>query len=334
MRGQFIPEPQRETSQVATFLSTEDLARQGDSNAALALTRLSGLSIVSGRFAFVRGLGDRYSSALLNGSPLPSPEPLRRTVPLDLFPSSVLAGAAVQKTYSANYPGEFGGGVIDLQTLRQPAENFLTVKGGISANTETTGSDGLYVRGGDQDWSGYDDGLRDIPGPLAAVLASGERLSDQTPAEIEAIGESLVNSPLSVIQQGELGPDPSGSIEGGLILDKGQYDIGLIGVVGFESGWTTKDATRQFVEAGVLGSDQNQLSTTYDATLNALGSGSIGWGDNEIQATLFYVHTTSKQSEITTGTDFNAPGATGEIFDESTGWFERCLLYTSPSPRD
>ena len=109
VRGQFIPEPQRETSQVATFLSTEDLARQGDSNAALALTRLSGLSIVSGRFAFVRGLGDRYSSALLNGSPLPSPEPLRRTVPLDLFPSSVLAGAAVQKTFSANYPGEFGG---------------------------------------------------------------------------------------------------------------------------------------------------------------------------------------------------------------------------------
>ena len=133
VRGQFIPEPQRETSQVATFLSTEDLTRQGDANAALALTRLSGLSIVSGRFAYVRGLGDRYSSALLNGSPLPSPEPLRRTVPLDLFPSSVLAGAAVQKTFSANYPGEFGGGVIDLQTLRQPAENFLTVKAGISA---------------------------------------------------------------------------------------------------------------------------------------------------------------------------------------------------------
>jgi len=130
-----------------------------------------------------------------------------------------------------------------------------------------------------------------------------------------------------VIQQGELGPDPSGSIEGGLILDKGQYDIGLIGVVGFDSGWTTRDAIRQSVEAGVLGSDQNQFSTTYDATLNALGSGSIGWGDNEIQATLFYVHTTSKQAEITTGTDFNAPGATGEIFDESSGWFERELAF-------
>ena len=327
VRGQFIPEPQRETSQVATFLSTEDLSRQGDSNAALALTRLSGLSIVSGKFAYVRGLGDRYSSALLNGSPLPSPEPLRRTVPLDLFPSSILSGAAVQKTYSANYPGEFGGGIIDLQTLRQPAENFLTVKAGISANTETTGADGFYVRGGDLDWSGYDDGLRDIPGPLAALVSSGQPLNTQSPAQVEIVGESLVNSPLSVIQQGELGPNPNGSIEGGLILDKGQYDIGLIGVVGFDSGWTTKDATRQFVEGGVVGSDQRQRTTTYDATLNALGSGSIGWGENEIQATLFYVHTTSKQAEITTGTDFNAPGATGEIFDESSGWFERELSF-------
>lgn len=327
VRGQFIPEPQRQTSQVATFLSTEDLTRQGDSNAALALTRLSGLSIVSGKFAYVRGLGDRYSSALLNGSPLPSPEPLRRTVPLDLFPASVLSGAAVQKTYSANYPGEFGGGVIDLQTLRQPAENFLTIKAGVSANTETTGSDGLFVKGGDLDWSGYDDGLRDIPGPLGALLASGERLNDQTPAQVEIIGESLVNSPLSVIQQGKLDPNPNGSVEGGLILDKGQYDIGLIGVVGFESGWTTRDATRQYVEGGVLGSDQRQVSTAYDATVNALGSGSIGWGDNEIQATLFYVHTTTKQAEITTGTDFNAPGSTGEIFDESSGWFERELSF-------
>ena len=97
VRGEYIPAPQRETSQVASFLAPEDLARQGDSNAALALTRLSGLSIVSDKFAYVRGLGDRYSAALLNGSPLPSPEPLRRTVPLDLFPSNALDGATVQK---------------------------------------------------------------------------------------------------------------------------------------------------------------------------------------------------------------------------------------------
>src|SRR3990167_1807394 len=123
--GANIPEPMRETSEVATFLSGEDLKRAGDDTAGEALTRLSGLSLSGGRFVYVRGLGERYSSALLNGSPLPSPEPLQRVVPLDLFPSNVLAGVTVQKTYSVNYPGEFGGGVINLRTLSIPNEPFL-----------------------------------------------------------------------------------------------------------------------------------------------------------------------------------------------------------------
>ena len=188
VRGEFIPEPQRATSQVASFLSSDDLVRQGDSNAALALTRLSGLSVVDGKFAYVRGLGDRYSAATLNGSPLPSPEPLRRTVPLDLFPSSVLEGAAVQKTFSANMPAEFGGGLINLETLRRPRESFFTAKYGISGNDATTGKTGIFVRGSDTDWSGYDDGLRDVTGPLQALISSRTRLSDQTPAQIEAVG--------------------------------------------------------------------------------------------------------------------------------------------------
>ena len=118
--GRYIPEPNRESSEVAAFLTSEDLERTGDSSAAEALTRVTGLSIVEGRFIYVRGLGERYSSALLNGSPLPSPEPLQRVVPLDLFPSGILDSVTVQKTYSANYPGEFGGGVIDLQTVDAP----------------------------------------------------------------------------------------------------------------------------------------------------------------------------------------------------------------------
>ena len=76
---------------------------------------------------FVRGLGDRYSLALLNGLPLPSPEPLSRVVPLDIFPTNVIASSLVQKTYSANYPGEFGGGVINLTTKAVPVEDFLSV---------------------------------------------------------------------------------------------------------------------------------------------------------------------------------------------------------------
>src|SRR5690606_6500285 len=117
VRGEYIPEPMLQTAEVASFITREDFVRTGDSDAADALQRVSGVSIVGDKFVYVRGLGERYSSALLNGSPLPSPEPMQRVVPLDLFPAEALQGMTVQKTYSARYPGEFGGGVVDLQTL-------------------------------------------------------------------------------------------------------------------------------------------------------------------------------------------------------------------------
>src|SRR3546814_7594743 len=85
---------------------------------------LAGISVNQGKYVYVRGLNERYSSALLNNSPLPSPEPLKRVVPLDLFPTNVLETIEVQKTYSAKMPGEFGGGVITLSSAVIPEEEI------------------------------------------------------------------------------------------------------------------------------------------------------------------------------------------------------------------
>ena len=90
VRGQFIPDEKRSTSEVSSLLDSGDFDLSGDSDAASALARVAGISTAQDRFVYVRGLNERYSSATLNGSPLPSPEPLRRVAPLDLFPTSVL----------------------------------------------------------------------------------------------------------------------------------------------------------------------------------------------------------------------------------------------------
>lgn len=326
--GRNIPEPMRETSEVATFLTAEDLARQGDDTAAEALPRLAGLSLVSGRFVFVRGLGDRYSSALLNGSPLPSPEPLRRTVPLDLFPSNILAGATVQKTFSPNYPGEFGGGIIDLRTIATPLDPFLTLKVSGGVNTETTARRGLYYYGSETDWTGYDDGTRDIPGPLSAAIARGQLISDVnfTPDELEAIGESFVNSPLTVIQTGDIDPNFEFETTGGTSWQRGDVTFGLIGVAGYDSSWTTQRAQRGVGAtscAPTACEEKESVQSTWNVTLNALGGASVGWGENEIQLTGLYVHSTSKEAQISQGYDFNAIG--NQLHTESTAWYEREL---------
>ena len=78
VRGRFIPQEVRTTSEVANFIDSADFSLQGDADAASALARVAGLSTSQDNFIYVRGLNERYSTALLNGSPLPSPAPLRR----------------------------------------------------------------------------------------------------------------------------------------------------------------------------------------------------------------------------------------------------------------
>ena len=323
VRYQFTPEPQRNTAQVASFITAEDLERSGDGDAAIALTRLSGLSIVGGRFAYVRGLGDRYAAALLNGSPLPSPEPLRRIVPLDLFPSEVLDGVSVQKTYSANYGGEFGGGLITLNTLRRPAEPFLSVSGSIGYNTVSTDERGLTHYGSDSDWSGYDDG-RDTPAALASVLNVGQSLSSLTPGELEAVSESVVIPNLLVHQSIDTHPDYSVSASAGLAFELGGFDMGLVAAGGFDAGWSIESAQRQRVRGDVLGTDLTSELTSYEADTNALVSLSAEQGDHAVSGTVFYVHSSRKDTQLLRGEDFNAQGGR-PIHRESTGWFEREL---------
>lgn len=127
----------QEAATVNEVLGAEEMARAGATDAASALTRVTGLTLVGGRYIFVRGLGERYSATTLDGSTLPSPEPERRVVPLDLFPSATLDAVVVQKTWTPDLPGEFGGGALQLRSRRVPEAPVLRVglSGGWDAAT-------------------------------------------------------------------------------------------------------------------------------------------------------------------------------------------------------
>ena len=136
--GIFIPDEKRSTSEISNLISSSEMSEAGDSNIADALKRVTGLSLVKGKYVYVRGLGDRYSSALLDGSSIASPEPLSRVVPLDLFPTNVLESVLVQKTYSPEFPGNFGGGIVNLRTIAVPEEEFLDFSFSLGGDNLTT----------------------------------------------------------------------------------------------------------------------------------------------------------------------------------------------------
>ena len=162
---------------IADVIGAEQMSKQGASNAADALSRVTGITLVGGKFVYVRGLGDRYSSTLLNGSSLPSPEPEKRVVPLDLFPTDLLDSVLIEKTYSPDMPGGFGGGTVVLRTRGIPKafEADLGVSlGGYSASTFQTGRSGPT---GPLDFLGFDAGTRALP---ANVKAASETSSDRS----------------------------------------------------------------------------------------------------------------------------------------------------------
>ncbi len=156
-------EKRMRSSRIEDSISTEEISRLPDSSAAQAIRRVTGVSIVGGKYVFVRGLGERYSNTLLNNVEIPSPEPNRRVVPMDIFPASLLSSLQTVKTFSPDQPGGFAGGSVQVFTKDFPEALTMSLSVSTGFNTQAIGIEGLTYPGGSLDFLGFDDGSRTIP---------------------------------------------------------------------------------------------------------------------------------------------------------------------------
>ncbi len=324
--------PERASTQVLNVLSEADIARTGEGDIAGALGRVSGLSLVGDGRVFVRGLGDRYSLALLNGLPLPSPEPLSRVVPLDIFPTSVISSGLVQKTYSANFPGEFGGGVVNLTTKAIPTEPFLTISVSGSGDTETTFENGLTYFGSQLDTFGFDNGNRDLPSNLQAFFNSGERAENLTPDVANGIAGQLFPTNLVTLQRNDSLPiNFSANITGGTSFEVGDGNyLGLVATAGISNDWRNRSVLSQQGNADLstLFGSSNTFITDNNVLVNALIGVGLDIGDHTIRWTNLYIRDTLKTARLTDRVD-NIIGANPVNFaTQQTAWFERQLIDT------
>lgn len=118
------------------YLSSADLSRFAAGDVAEAIKRIPGITVQDGQFAVIRGLNERYSSTLFNGAPVPSPDPERQSIPLDLFPSDIVSNLVVSKSFRPELPGNSAGGTLDIRTNVFPEEWTLTVSAGTKWNSE------------------------------------------------------------------------------------------------------------------------------------------------------------------------------------------------------
>lgn len=165
----------RGANNVTDGVSAELIRKSGDSHAGDALRRVVGVSVVDGRNLVVRGMGGRYSNVQLNGAPLPSPEPEKREVPLDLFPGGLLDELVTSKTFTPDRPGNFSGGSVDLSTKEFPNAFSYSISSSGSYNSATTSenilssnaSRGIPAELTDQAW-GATDSSREAAGEALA----------------------------------------------------------------------------------------------------------------------------------------------------------------------
>lgn len=269
--GRYIPQEKRSTASISNVLDAEMFDAAGDSSVAEGLKRVSGLNLQGGRFIYIRGLGERYSSTVLNGSTLPSPEPINRVVPLDLFPSGIIESVLVQKTFSAEYPAEFAGGTIQIRTKVVPEESFLSVSSSVGYAGNTTGKQGLVYDGGDDDWMGTDDGTRNIPPLLKTAIEGNRELRPNnvvfrngfTPQELEAIGESLSNN--YTAKNSKIDPDTSLAANFGTGITLGDFKVGALGNLSYSNSWDTIEVSRNSYAAD----DTDELSPVNIQTFNS-----------------------------------------------------------------
>jgi outer membrane receptor protein involved in Fe transport len=163
---------ERLATSVVDAVTAEEIAAAGDSNASESLKRVTGLSVQDG-VVVVRGLGDRYSTTLVNGAEIPSFNPSRRVVSADVFPSEFIGGLTVQKTYSADLPAEFSGGVALIETRPLPDYRTGSIQLKVGGNTQTTFSPVLTYRGSESDYLGFDGGQRALPSAYNGITNGG-----------------------------------------------------------------------------------------------------------------------------------------------------------------
>ena len=230
---------QKKSATMQDGISSEAIRKTPDKNTAELLRRVSGTSIQEGRFVVIRGLNDRYNMAMINGVPLSSTEPDRKAFSFDLFPSSLLDNLIVVKTASPELPGEFAGGVLQLNTRDIPEQRFFSITTGIGMNTRSTFNKYSTSTGGKSDWIGIDDGTRSLPDnfPTADILkraTQAEKIAFSKQLNNDWNIESKEKAPLA--QNLQLSFGNSKKIK--------KREIGWIGALSYTSSLTSPETER------------------------------------------------------------------------------------------
>lgn len=155
---------------IVSNVSAQEISRTQDTNAGEVIRRVPGVSLIDDKFVMVRGLSQRYNNVWVNGGAVPSSEADSRAFSFDIIPSSQIDNLTIVKSPTAEYPADYSGGFIIVNTKEIPAENSFNIAVGGNWNTSSAFKDFSYSKGSGTDFLGFDNGLRNLNGGIHADL--------------------------------------------------------------------------------------------------------------------------------------------------------------------
>jgi TonB-dependent receptor len=263
---------------ISDAISEETIGRSGSSSVADAVTKVTGASVVGGKYVLIRGLGDRYTTTQLNGTELPTADPDTRSFQMDLLPSGLVQNIVTQKSFTADKPGNFSGGMVDIGTKEFPGEFMLTISLSGSQNQQTTGKE-ILADGAGLNWRGGDPGDRALPSSLRDAVIPNliqARRDEGLAQQLNQYSKAFSSSMQPVTRKAPLNQGASVTI--GNRMSLGGMDFGYLGSLTYGAQTSSRPEWhtarwRLTENAGTASSLINQSDFT-----GSKGTESVQWG--------------------------------------------------------
>lgn len=259
----------RKSPSVMDGISSANFRKIGDSDAAEAAKRVTGVSVEGGKYVYVRGLGDRYTKTTLNSVDIPGLDPDRNSLQIDIFPTNLIDNMMVLKSSVAEMPADFTGGVVNIETKDFPDEKILDVSLGMSVTPGMHfNSDYLTYEGGSKDFLGYDDGARALP---------LEARKEIIPSPISGNSDGEVNNFLKKFNPTLAAKNQTSFMDYSLgVSMANQISLGGDKKLGYIFSGTYKSATKYYDDV-VYGEYQRQISSSdYEMRYATIQNGQLG----------------------------------------------------------
>lgn len=308
---------------VSDSISHAELAGGSSSDAASALEKVTGVSVVGDGFVYVRGLGERYSATQLNGAMVPTTEPEKRVVPLDLFPTGMIENISISKTYSPDMPAEFSGGLVQMKTIEFPTKRIFNLSVKTGFNTFTNSHTFLTSPGGSYDFWGFGTGARGLP----SIVTPDARLVPGrfTPDELQVFGRAFADNWQPAAANARPQFDWSG-VGGGTF---GRF--GIIGAVSFSNKEQQQSELQQYIREGagapfVFTSYPNYREYTETAKMGAVFNVAVRLTPNhKLVFRNTWTHDADKSAREFSGYD---GGVASDLAAERLRYIERSVFST------